>query len=59
VLSLLFMKILVFVFSLYDLNWVRKCWSAKGMIGHVSAGPSRAYVKIADCYDPSSTDTLT
>jgi hypothetical protein len=29
------------------------------MIGNVSAGPLRAFVKVADCYDPSSTGTLT
>jgi hypothetical protein len=30
-----------------------------GMIGHASAGPLRACVKICDCYDPFSTGTLT
>jgi hypothetical protein len=29
------------------------------MIGRASAGPLRACVKIADCYDPSSAGTLT
>jgi hypothetical protein len=29
------------------------------MIGHVSAGPLRACVKVANCCDPSSTGTLT
>jgi hypothetical protein len=34
-------------------------WSTRGMSGHESAGPLRAYVKVADYYDPSSTGTLT
>jgi hypothetical protein len=29
------------------------------MIGHVSASPLRACVKVADCYDPSSAGKLT
>jgi hypothetical protein len=33
---------LVFVFSLLDIEWVRKYWCMMGMIGHASAGPLRA-----------------
>jgi hypothetical protein len=50
---------LVFVLSLYDLKWARKCWSTRGMIGHTSAGPLRACVKVVDYCDPSSTGILT
>jgi hypothetical protein len=28
------------------------------MIGHVSAGPLRTYVKVANCCEPSSAGTL-
>jgi hypothetical protein len=31
----------------------------RGMSGHESVGPLRACVTVADCYDPSSTGTLT
>jgi hypothetical protein len=34
-------------------DWARKCWSARGMSGHKSAGP----LKII--FYPSSTGTLT
>jgi hypothetical protein len=47
------------VLSLYDLKWVRKCWSARGMIRHASAGPLNAYMQVADSCDPSSAGTLT
>jgi hypothetical protein len=33
--------------------------AARGMIGHVSADPLRACVKVADCCDLSSACTLT
>jgi hypothetical protein len=33
-------------------NWVRKCWSARGMSGHESAGPLRGM------FYPSSVGTL-
>jgi hypothetical protein len=41
------------------LKWARKCWAARGMIGHTSAGSLRACVKVADCCYPSSAGTLT
>jgi hypothetical protein len=50
---------LLFVFSLYDLKWVRKCWSARSMIGRTSADPLRTCVKVADCCETSSAGTLT
>jgi hypothetical protein len=53
------MKILVFVLSLYNLKWARKCWSTRGMIRHASADPLRACVKVADYCDPSSAGILT
>jgi hypothetical protein len=34
-------------------NWARKCWSARGMRGHESAGPLRSMIY------PSSASTLT
>jgi hypothetical protein len=30
-----------------------------GLIGHASAGPLRACVKVTDCCDPSAIGTLT
>jgi hypothetical protein len=30
-------------------EWAHKCWSPMGVSGHVSAGPLRACVKVADC----------
>jgi hypothetical protein len=32
-------EILVVCEYLVGHEWVRKCWSARGMSGHVSAGP--------------------
>ena len=40
-------------------DWTRKCWSVRGMSGHVSAGPLRACVKVDDCFDLFSAGTLT
>ena len=34
-------------------DWVRKCWSVRGMSGHVSAGPLKGM------FDPFSAGTLT
>jgi hypothetical protein len=47
------------VLSLWDFKWVRKCWSARGMIRHTSAGPLRACVKVVDCCAPSSAGKQT
>jgi hypothetical protein len=39
--------------------WACKCWSARGMSGHESVEPLRAYVKVADYCDLSSAGILT
>jgi hypothetical protein len=43
------MKILVVCECFVGLEWARKCYSAMGMSGHVSATPLRACVKVDDC----------
>jgi hypothetical protein len=53
------MSFWLFVNSLWDLKWARKCWSAMGTSGNESAGPLRECVKVDDCCDLFSGGTLT
>jgi hypothetical protein len=47
------MKILVICEYLLGLEWARKCWSARGMSGHESAG------LLKGMFYPSFAGTLT